>query len=117
MNENRNSLGFTMTELLVALVVGALMTYVLFNAQQYSMYQAGIQKNTWEDLNLTQELMASRSLPEISRPTGTWLHSERTPGFKWRTQSSQEPDDLAYWTELATDINGVIFKWSWPVPE
>jgi len=117
MIKERNSWGFSLVELLVALVVGALMAHALFNAQQYSLHLASTQKTGWEDLNLTQELMASRSLTDISRPTGTWLNFDGSPGYRWMTLRSTEPDDLTSWTELTTDINGVIFKWSWPVPE
>ncbi len=117
MIKDQYSSGFSLVELLVALVVGALMAHALINAQQFSLYLAANQTNAWEDLNLTQELMASQSLTDISKPTGTWLHFEGTPGFRWKTSRSTELHDLTLWTELATDVNGVIFKWSWPVPE
>lgn len=106
--------GFSLVELLVALVVGALLAHALLNAQHYSLYLATQQQGAWSSLNLSQELLAARGLEKLSRrPTGTWIaHPGPTQG-KWRSTRSESPEQDCHWTDLETDVQGAIFEWSW----
>ncbi len=108
--------GFSLVELLVALVVGAILAHALLSAQQYSLYLATDEHRIWDNLNMTQELFAVRGMQELSRrPTGTWMEISGSPGGKWRTEQDVETDSECYWFELQTDMEGKVLTWSWPV--
>ncbi|MFW6388283.1 MAG: prepilin-type N-terminal cleavage/methylation domain-containing protein [Desulfohalobiaceae bacterium] len=112
---NADQQGFSLLELLVALVVCALLAYSLFNAQKYSLYLASTQQKRWENLNFSQELFARQGLQELSRqPTETWIRFSGPAPAKWRSSLETDPD--AYpWLQLQTDLQGTVLKWSWPV--
>lgn len=110
--------GFSLVELLVALVVGSIMAYALMNAQQYSLYLAADQERTWSSLNRTQELLATELGPEeLIRPTGTWRDFSGHPEARWRTTQSREVGERFLWIDLETEVKGKEQKWSWPVPK
>ncbi|WP_291319820.1 prepilin-type N-terminal cleavage/methylation domain-containing protein [Desulfonatronospira sp.] len=109
--------GFSLVELLVALVVGSLMAYALLNAQQYSLFLAADHKKSWESLNLTQKLLAEQGQDELSRPRGIWMEFPDAPGARWRTVQSGEFGDLLVWIDLDTEVHGKEQTWSWPVPK
>ncbi len=115
MKGGKDPAGFSLVELLVALVVGAVLAHALLTAQHYSIYLAGSHKKAWESLDLAQELMARRSLDDLSKPTGTWVRVDWTSAMKYRILSSSDPGDLSQWVELSTDVDGTVLHWSWPV--
>jgi prepilin-type N-terminal cleavage/methylation domain-containing protein len=111
---NADQQGFSLVELLVALVVGALLAHALYSAQKYSLYLASAQQNTWENLNLSQELLARKGLRELSRqPTGTWLEFPGPAPAKWRSTQEDHQDGYS-WLQLQIDLQGTVLSWSWP---
>ncbi|MDZ7762790.1 MAG: prepilin-type N-terminal cleavage/methylation domain-containing protein [Desulfovermiculus sp.] len=112
-NANRDP-GFSLVELLVALVVGALLAHALLSAQHYSLYLATQQQGTWDSLNLSQELLAAKGLEELSRrPTDTWIAFPGPNQGQWRSTQSENPEQDCRWTDLETDVQGAILEWSW----
>jgi prepilin-type N-terminal cleavage/methylation domain-containing protein len=112
---NNKADGFSLVELMVALVVGALMAHALLSAQHYSLNLASYNKQTWENLNLTQELFVRHGINELSRPSGTWIALPDNPDAKWRTLQNPGDTDNISWIEMDTDYNSVVLHWSWPL--
>lgn len=106
--------GFSLVELLVALVVGALLAHALLSAQSHSLYLASKGQDTWENLNLSQELFAAKGIQDLSRrPTGTWIVLPGPSPGRWRSAQSESQDQACRWVNLHTDVQGTVLEWSW----
>ncbi len=112
---NDSSKGFSLVELMAALAIGALMAHALLSAQHYSLGLATHNKQSWENLNFTQDLLARQGLHQLSRPTGTWIVSLDNPGARWMTLEEPAEMETMHWVEMHTDYRGNILKWSWPL--
>ena len=111
--KHEQSQGFSLVELMVALVVAALMAHALLSAQHYSLGLATRDQEAWNNLNYSQELMTRKGLTELSRATGTWVMSLETPEAGWRTVEQPAYLENMYWIEMDTQYRGSILQWSW----
>lgn len=111
---NNSSAGFSLVELIVALMVASLMAYALLSAGQYSLSLVTYDKQAWENLNFTQELLATQGIDRLSRTSEAWIASPEYPDARWRTiQKSGDREDIL-WIYMDTDLNKSVLHWSWP---
>lgn len=108
------STGFSLVELMVALMVGALMAYALLNAQHYSLKLSTYDDQVWENLNFAQELIATQGLDKLSRSSPTWIAAPQNPGARWRTVQEPGNREDIFWIKMDTEFNHTILHWSWP---
>ncbi|WP_291321886.1 prepilin-type N-terminal cleavage/methylation domain-containing protein [Desulfonatronospira sp.] len=110
--------GFSLVELMVALVVGAILAHAVLSLQKYSVYLASNQHYTLSNLNYVQELLARKGLEELSTPSGVWISTPEIYGGRWRTVGGQDVDPEGIrWMHLETEVHGLVLEWSWPVIE
>ncbi|MCA1743035.1 MAG: PilW family protein [Desulfonatronovibrio sp.] len=111
---NNSSRGFSLVELMVALMVGSFMAYALLSAGQYSLRLLTYDNQAWENLNFTQELLTTQGIKRLSRTSETWIVSPGYPDARWRTiQKSGNKEDIL-WIYMDTDFNNSVLHWSWP---
>jgi prepilin-type N-terminal cleavage/methylation domain-containing protein len=104
---HRNS-GFTLVEVLVALVVAAILASSLLVLQQHGLNQARETDLLWLHLNMAQEGLMGRDLVQIQD------HSEQHWRLSASPPSSERPGP---WITLTTTISGRDMDWSWPAIE
>lgn len=107
--------GFSLVELMVAIVVGAILAHAVLSLQKYSYYLASNQNHTWNNLNFVQELLARKGLQELSTPSGVWIYEPEHDG-SWQSLAEHEKEPVEItWMHLETEVHGLILEWVWPV--
>ncbi|WP_045220582.1 type II secretion system protein [Desulfonatronum thioautotrophicum] len=115
--------GFTLVEVLVALVIAAILASGLLAMQQYGLNQAGRADVLWLHLNTAQEALMGRNigLETSSLVSSNGLASSVTPPFgqapssAWITTSPPSAERPSPWLTLTTRVQGQETKWSWPL--
>lgn len=106
--------GFTLMEVLVALVVTAILASGLLALQQHGVNQARDGDTLWEHVNLAQEALLGRDLARFRDDTGWRWAMEQTHG-QWRVSpapaSQDRPDG---WAMLLTRTPERTVEWFWP---
>lgn len=116
----RTSEGFTLIEVLVALVIAAILASGLLALQQHGLNQARRADVLWVHLNTAQEALMGQELGAheadvqiASRgifPAGSDVQDVR---ITTQPPSLERPSP---WVSLTTRLEGVELEWSWPAP-
>lgn len=115
--------GFTLVEVLVALVIAAILASGLLAMQQHGLNQASRADVLWLHLNTAQEALMGRNigLETSSLVSSNGLASGATPpggmapSSVWITTSPPTPKWPSPWLTLTTRVHGQETQWSWPV--
>lgn len=111
----RKGTGFTLMEVLVALVVAALLASGLLAAQRYGLDQARDGDVLWEHVNLGQEALLGRDLAYVRDDTG-WQWLLPPSDKQWRIKPALPREAVTGpWTTLTTRTPERTMEWSWPV--
>lgn len=108
------SCGFSLVELMVAMVVGSLLAWGLVSAQNYSLGLSSYNNEAWDNINYTQSLMILHGQDNLAQTTGTWVMDPGSPDYRWRSTLYHSSENNL-WAILETRVHGVELKWSWPV--
>lgn len=102
--------GFTLIEVVVALVIAAILASGLLALQRYGLNQAREAEILWGHLQTAQEALLGQVL---ARP-GTRFDSQASP-FARIVVSHPEPERPTPWATLTTRRDGRELHWSWPL--
>ena len=106
--------GFSLLEVLMALIVASILAATLLGAQRHSMLLADINKGTWEALNLGQDILLSKPLRDITTPVPSWVEWTAAPGSRFRlTRERMAGSEYAEQFRLETEIAGQSVTWEW----
>ncbi len=107
--------GFTLMEVLVALVVAALLASGLLAVQRHGLDQARDGDILWEHVNLAQEALLGQDLTDVRDDTG-WQWVLPPADKQWRISPGLTREAGAGpWTTLTTRTPERTLEWSWPV--
>ncbi len=113
MNISRNS-GFSLVELLMAILVAAVLIHGVFRLQNHTLNLAAHNRLAWKSINLVQELMAEQGPNRLTDAPGTRPVSLDREKLRWRAVLNQDSSDLKQ-VELITAWENQEIRWTWPV--
>jgi prepilin-type N-terminal cleavage/methylation domain-containing protein len=113
--------GFTLVEVLVALVIAAILASGLLAAQRHGLNQASRADVLWLHLNTAQEALMGQDIGrnigrEDSQLTvsGGMTPDGRDPLAIRITTNPPTPERPSPWVTLTTRLEGRELEWSWP---
>jgi prepilin-type N-terminal cleavage/methylation domain-containing protein len=110
----RSPPGFTLMEVLVALVVTALLASSLLALQQHGMNQARDGDVLWDHVNLAQEALLGQELARMHDDTG-WRWPAQHANRQWRINPAPALRDRpGPWVVLVTRTPERTLEWYWP---
>jgi prepilin-type N-terminal cleavage/methylation domain-containing protein len=113
----RRPRGFTLVEVLVALVIAAILASGLLASQRHGLNQARQADVLWLHLNTAQEALMGRDIgrgdSHLTAP-GEMLPDGRDPLAARITTNPPTPERPSPWVTLATRQAGREMEWSWP---
>ncbi|PTN34325.1 prepilin-type N-terminal cleavage/methylation domain-containing protein [Desulfonatronum sp. SC1] len=111
------SQGFTLVEVLVALVIAAILSSGLLASQRHGLNQASRADVLWLHLNTAQEALMGRDIgrgdSHLTAPGGM-LPDSRDPLAARITTNPPTPERPSPWVTLTTRLEGREMVWSWP---
>lgn len=109
-----SSSGFTLMEVLVALVVAAVLAAGLVALQRHGLNQARDGDALWEHVNLAQEALLGQDMARMRDDTG-WRWTEGYADARWRVSPAPALEDrLGEWMVLVTRTPDRTLEWFWP---
>lgn len=106
--------GFTLMEVLVALVVAALLASGILAAQRYGFDQARDGDVLWEHMNLAQEAQLGRDPADQDDDTG-WQRLTPSANRQWRISPAPvRKAGAGPWMMLTTRTPERTLEWTWP---
>lgn len=108
-----NSNGYSLIEVLVALVVLSIMCSALVSLNCKNQAIISASNSIYDSINIFQELSAKKGLRDLEHATGSWLEIEKGDKVFWK--ASVENGDLTNWNVLKIRDNGHVSKWLWPI--
>lgn len=106
--------GFTLMEVLVALVVAALLASGLLALQRHGLNQARDGDTLWIHVNLAQEALMGKDLARMRDDTG-WLWPQQHPDRQWRIVATPILEGRSGpWMMLTTRTPERTLDWLWP---
>ncbi|WP_198145869.1 prepilin-type N-terminal cleavage/methylation domain-containing protein [Desulfonatronovibrio magnus] len=109
-----NQEGFSLVEIIVALLVGTILISALFRIQGYSLDLYSRDNAVWENINFFQDISVRKDMDELARPTGIWTQDQYQSQIAWRTIHISRDSHMTEWVGLETRIDETVFRWSWP---
>lgn len=114
--------GFSLLEVLMALIVAAVLSSTLLGVQRQSMALTEINLGAWDSLNLAHEILMARPPKEILNPTPDWVEWAPVPGSRMRLFRERFPgSEYAELFTLETQVSGQSAVWYWhhlqPLPK
>ena len=114
--------GFSLLEVLMALIVASILAATLLGVQRHSMRLTEISQGTWEALNLGQDILMSKNPKELVNPIPGWVDWAPYPGGKLRlSRERMFGSEYAEQFLLDTQASGYTIEWSWqylrPLPK
>ena len=117
--------GFTLVEVLVALVIAAILASGLLASQRHGLNQARQADVLWLHLNTAQEALMGRDIGrDIGRNigrgdsqltvSGGMTPDGRDPLAVRITTNPPTPERPSPWVTLTTRLEGRELEWSWP---
>lgn len=123
MNRNRaRQAGFSLLEVLMALIVASILAATLLGVQRHSMRLTEINLGTWEALNLGQDILLSKNPKELVNPIPSWVDWAPYPGGKLRLgRERMFGSEYVEHFLLETEASGYTISWEWqylrPLPK
>jgi len=109
-----SSRGFTLMEVLVALVVASVLSSGLLALQRHGLNQARDGDVFWEHVNLAQEALLGQNLARMGDDTG-WRRPEQHSNRQWRVSPAPVQEDRpGPWVVLVTRTPERTLEWFWP---
>lgn len=106
--------GFTLLEVLVALVVAALLASGLLAVQQHGMNQARDGDERWDHVNLVQEALLGQDMVRMREDTG-WRWPAQHGDRQWRVHPLPAGEDRpGAWMTMVTRTPEQTMEWAWP---
>lgn len=112
---NRPKSGFSLVELLIAVLVAAVLIHGVFRLQNHTLNLAVHSRFAWDSINLVQKLMAEKGPGGLAADSGSLASPPgREENLQWKAilnQSSSDQDQV----ELITSSGYMQIRWTWPV--
>lgn len=109
-----SSPGFTLMEVLVALVVAAVLAAGLAALQRHGLNQVRDGDALWEHINLAQEALLGQDVARMRDDTG-WRWAGEYADVRWRASPAPALEDRpGEWMVLVTSTPDRILEWFWP---
>lgn len=105
--------GFTLMEVLAALVVAALLASGLLALQQHGVNQSRDGDVLWDHVNLVQEALLGQDLVRLREDSG-WRWPGRHGNRQWRVHPYSGGDRPGMWMTLVTMTPERTLEWTWP---
>ena len=109
--------GFTLVEVLVALVIAAILASGLLASQRHGLNQARQADVLWLHLNTAQEALMGRDIGRGDSQltvSGGMTPDGRDPLAVRITTNPPTPERPSPWVTLTTRLEGRELEWSWP---
>lgn len=108
--------GFSLMEVLIALVVGAILGLALLGVQFQSFKLTQSAKAVWESLNVGEEFFARQTADSLKDPTGGEVAWPEKDGVHFQLSLSDQPERGVRWYSLSMRSAGGVMGWEWPEP-
>lgn len=109
-----SSKGFSLIEVLVALVVAAVLASGLLIYQQQAMRVTSGTSDMWHNLNLAQDILARKYPDGFDDAPNRYIPWNPVDGAKWKMARQQISEEIA-WRTLRTRYKESEMGWGWPV--
>ena len=110
--------GFTLIEVLVALIIAAILASGLLALQRHGLNQARETEVLWMHLQTAQEALIGRDIgrmdPGLTAAPGALPSHGRDPLTVRIATSPPTPERTAPWVTMTTRLEGRELEWSWP---
>jgi prepilin-type N-terminal cleavage/methylation domain-containing protein len=104
--------GFTLLEVLVALVVAAILSLALTAAQQRAFDLAQMAADRSRAMDLAVTVMAEARLGSMNLPTGGFIKRATPPEGEWKME--HESDASGGWQVFTVRAGDSQMVWEWP---
>ncbi len=103
----RPAQGFSLVEIMVALVVASILALTLIGAQRQSLNLASSALAVWEHLNFSQELMLEKPPKEQDVATPGWMLWPDREDAQWRFVQEEEGVQFEHNIDFVHDFEGL----------
>ncbi|WP_462326221.1 prepilin-type N-terminal cleavage/methylation domain-containing protein [Desulfobaculum sp.] len=104
--------GFSLLEVLIALMVAAVLAVGLMSAQGHIVHLAERGRGIWDNLNMTTRLMAEDYPDRLTTPSAGFVPDSEQPGGEWQLERTGSIDGLGRYA-LTTKVPDATLRWEW----
>ncbi len=112
--ETAGRAGFSLMEVLIAMVVGAILGMAIMGVQFQSFRLAQSAKSVWESLNVSEEFLARQYPDNLKDPTGGETAWPEKADVHFKLTLDDQPVRGVRWYSLSMRSAGGIMGWEWP---
>lgn len=110
----RDRAGFSLMEVLIALVVGSILGLALLGVQFQAFKSTQSAKAVWESLNASAEFLARQYPDDLKESTGGEVSWPERANVHFTLVLNDQPERGVRWYDLSMRTAGGVMGWQWP---